>query len=408
MAERQEAVPSLEDLRRMKRQSAAATALAVLCITAIGAGSPALAAQPAAELDTKALDSAILIQDGENATGQLGLVAAPDETWRGSDGDKVTQRSIPADAHFRIGSVSKVFEATIVLQLAAEHRVDLNRSIQSYLPGVLPPKKFLPITVRQLLNHTSGLPRVDEGAPDPTPDEIIQDRYRYQTFEQIVWSTLHPIGRPAPGRHFDPGTEQEYNSFNYRVAGLLIERITGTSFARQVEARIIKPLGLHDTSVPERNPLLPTPYLHGYLVNSQGKPVDVSAAEGDPSSMISTPSDLDKFIVALFRGRLLPPAQQSELFTLPRDASGALLCDPATAPIGTQCLAEGLMATGLPGGLVVWGKTGHDLGYASGVFATRDLQRHGVYAVGLRALDNGDAPALAARLAIAAFTPPTT
>ncbi|MFD8499077.1 serine hydrolase domain-containing protein [Amycolatopsis sp. NPDC059657] len=361
---------------------------------------PALASER--ELNTAALDKAVLIKDGENAAGQLALVASPNDKWQGADGDKVTGRPVAADAHFRIGSVSKVFEAVVVLQLAAEHRIDLGEPVQTSLPGVLP-DTFAPITVRQLLNHTSGLPSVDEGAPDASADEMIRGRFGYHSFEQIVQTTLRPKNRPAPGPHFAPGTKQEYNSFGYRVAGLLIERVTGHSFAEEVRTRIAKPLGLTGTSVPGPNPFLPRPYLHGYLTDNAGKVIDVSVANGDASSMISTPSDLDKMMVALFRGDLLPPDQQAELFALPRDANGALLCVPQA---GTQCLSSGLATALLPDGSLMWGKTGHDLGYASGVFATPDLRRRAVYTTALLALDDGKAPALAARLGVAAFTPP--
>ncbi|WP_405164347.1 beta-lactamase family protein [Nocardia sp. NBC_01499] len=358
-------------------------------------------------LNTDALDRAVRIPPGDNAAGELALVGTPEQTWSGSVGDLHSGRPVSPNAHYRIGSVSKLFEAVIVLQLAAEGRVCLDAPVQLYLPEALP-LTFAPITVRQLLNHTSGLPGEDEGAPAPTADYFVEHRYDYQTFAQIVDSTLRPHGRAWPGPHFAPGTKQEYSSFAYRVAGLLIERVTGHSFADEVHRRITDPLGLTETSVPDRDPALPAPALIGYVTTTDGKVVDIADQSGLPSSMISTSADIDRFFVAMMRGDLLPAAQQRELFAIPRDASGALLCDVKTAPPGTQCFGSGPMTTRLGDGNVLWGKTGHDLGYASGVFATPDLRLHGVYAVGRITLDNGDAPALALRIAQAATqgTPP--
>ncbi|MFI1169842.1 hypothetical protein ACH4UM_41480 [Streptomyces sp. NPDC020801] len=106
--------------------------------------------------------------------------------------------------------------------------------------------------------------------------------------------------------------------------------------------------------------------------------MDVSEQGGDPSNMISTPEDLDHFTTALFQGRLLPAAQLNEMFTLPKDNAGNLVpfigtsCTSCTSCTRVACFGAGLMSTPLPQGGMLWGKTGHDLGYANGMFATRD------------------------------------
>ncbi|MCU1646789.1 MAG: D-alanyl-D-alanine carboxypeptidase [Nocardia sp.] len=210
-------------------------------------------------------------------------------------------------------------------------------------------------------------------------------------------------GRAWPGPHFGPGTKQEYSSFAYRVAGLLIERVTGMSFADAVRQRITQPLQLTETSVPGTDPTLPAPVLIGYLTKTDGTVVDIADQSGLASAMISTASDIDRFFLAMMRGQLLAAEQQRELFAVPRDAAGTLLCDIDKAPAGTQCFGSGPMTTRLGDGTVLWGKTGHDVGYTGGVFSTLDLQRHGVYAVGRITLDQGDAPVLTARLARAAL-----
>ncbi|MFD0632325.1 serine hydrolase [Catenulispora yoronensis] len=107
-------------------------------------------------------------------------------------------------------------------------------------------------------------------------DETIADRYQYRTFDEIIQDTLRPCDRPCdrawPGPHFTPGTKQEYNSLGFRIGGELIERITGHSFKQEVTRRILQPLRLEQTSVPEGAPTMPLPYLHGYMANSQGSP----------------------------------------------------------------------------------------------------------------------------------------
>ncbi|MFJ8477637.1 serine hydrolase domain-containing protein [Kitasatospora sp. NPDC094011] len=362
-----------------------------------GANSPTATAFP--PLDPAALQAAIETRPTDGASGAVALVAEPGQVWKGSTLDSQSGRKIPENAHFHAGSISKVFETTVVLQLAAEGRIDLDRTVQDYLPGLLP-DTFDPITVRQLVNYTSGLPNVDEGKPSASADETIADRYDYRTFDQIIQQTLRPDdGRPAPGPHFTPGTEQEYNSLGFRIAGKLIEQITGHSFKDEVTARILNPLHLDQTSVPEDDPTMPRPYLHGYMSDDSGRAVDTSEQGGDPSNLISTTADLDHFLTALLQGRLLPTAQQDELFTLPKDDAGK----PVPFVGGTSCnkvacFGAGLMSTPLPNGTVLWGKTGHDDGYANGMFATRDLSVHAVYSVSNLGLDFGAPSPLANRL----------
>ncbi|MFI8965492.1 serine hydrolase domain-containing protein [Streptomyces sp. NPDC053493] len=386
--------------------AAAALALAVPQ-QAVAAGPPA-----AGGLDRAALREAITLRPDDGAAGAVAEIHKNGETWRGTSGDLVTGTRVSPDAHFRIGSVGKPMMAVILLQLAAEGRIDLDRSVQEYLPGLLPEDRFKePVTVRQLLDHTSGLPEDFEGAPPTDPDDEIDGRFDYVTFDEVVQQTLHPEGRPAPGPRFRPGTRQEYNSFNYRVAGKLIEDVTGHSFQDEVTRRILKPLHMTQTRAarPDRATPVPRPYLPGYLPRTSGELVDVNVQGGLPASMTSTTRDLDRFLTGLFEGRLLSPAQTEELFTVPKGPDGKPLpyantsnCNTGPAK-GTACYSVALMYVPLPDGSVLWGKTGSDPGYRSGVFATRDLHRRAAYAIGTASRDSG-APALAQRLARTAFS----
>ncbi|MFF7632553.1 serine hydrolase domain-containing protein [Kitasatospora sp. NPDC008050] len=362
-------------------------------------------------LDPAALQAAINIRPGDQAAGAVARVAEPGQLWRGASGDTVTGRNVADNAHFHIGSISKTFETVVILQLAAEGRIDLDQTVQSYLPGLLP-DGYDPITVRELLNMTSGLPDVFEGAPPLTVDQEIAGHLQYRSFDDEIEGTLQPTdGRPRPTAHFVPGTEQEYNSLGFRIGGALIEHITGNSYKDEVTSRILDPLHLDQTSVPEDDPTMPKPYLHGYLTNSAGQPVDVSEQGGDPSNMISTPADLDHFISALFKGQLLAPAQLNEMFTIPKGADGKPVpyadtfnCAVGGKP-GPACFGAGLMSIPLPNGQTLWGKTGHDYGYVNGMFATRDLSLRAVFSVSSMAVNNGGPSAVSDRLLGAVLAP---
>ncbi|MEU6980786.1 MULTISPECIES: serine hydrolase domain-containing protein [unclassified Streptomyces] len=380
---------------------------------ALGVVAPAEAVPdgPAPGLDRAALRAAIEPRPGDSTAGVVAEVHKNGETWRGAAGDIVTGRHIAPRAHFRIGSVTKTMEAVTLLQLSAEGRVDLDDTVQHYLPGLLPQDRFTePISVRQLLDHTSGLPQDLEGAPATTPDEEIERRLDYVTFDEVIQKTLRPEGRPGPGPHFSPGTRQEYNSFGYRIAGKLIEEITGHSYQYEVMTRIVGQLNMRDTrpTVPNRATPVPRPYLPGYLAGNGGDLVDVNVQGGLPASMTSTTADLDRFISGLFDGRLLRPEQAAELFTVPKGTDGKPVpyvggshCNTGPGK-GTACFSVGLMSTPLPDGTLLWGKTGSDPGYRSGVFASRDLRLRAVYAVGTAGPVDG-VPAVAQRLALTAF-----
>ncbi|MGW5347277.1 serine hydrolase domain-containing protein [Streptomyces sp. NPDC004050] len=400
----------------MRRSSALPLSLSVplaaaVALCTIGSAQAAGTAQGTG-LDPAALRAAIAVRPADGTAGVLAEVHKDGQTWRGTSGDVVTGKRISPDAHFRIGSISKPMEAVILLQLSAEGRVDLDQSVQHYLPGLLPEDRFKePITVRQLLDHTSGLPRDFEGAPDSSPDEDIERRLDYLTFDEVIRQTLRPEGRPAPGPRFRPGTRQEYNSFGYRVAGKLIEEVTGHPYQHEVTARVLEPLKMRETrpAAPGRSTPVPRPYLPGYQPRSSGELVDVNVQGGLPASMTSTTGDLDRFIRGLFDGRLLGPEQTAELFAVPKGVDGKPLpyadgsnCNTGPGR-GTACFSVGLMSVPLPDGSVLWGKTGSDPGYRSGVFASRDLGRRAVYAVGTASSSGDGALAVAQRLSLAAF-----
>ncbi|WP_163996332.1 serine hydrolase domain-containing protein [Pyxidicoccus caerfyrddinensis] len=363
---------------------------------------------PLPPLNREALRQAIANLPNGEVTGALVRVSGADGHWLGSSGvaDIHTGAPIPADARFRIGSMTKVFTATVVLQLVAEGRVDLDRPVQHYLPRLLPDGVYAPITVRQLLNYTHGLPGVP--VPQKDPAWFMENRFRRFSPRELVALSL------PPGPRFEPGSQQEYGNIGYIVAGLLIEKVTGHSYGEEVQSRILRPLHLRDTSVPGNDVTIPGPHAHGYesvAPEADGCPdgatayrgmclVDVTlASQSVPwaaGDMISTTADLDRFLVALFKGRLLPRAQLEEMFTVP---------DVPDVKGGRASFAAGL-GRFVVNGFTLWGKSGDRHGYNNGMGATRDLRRRLVFSVNTLRMGQ-DQPRTAARIIAAALSGPS-
>ncbi|MFK0192496.1 serine hydrolase domain-containing protein [Kitasatospora sp. NPDC090308] len=381
--------------RMMGRELAGTAAISAL-VVALGEADPSGAGEPGAGafgagafgagpagLDAAALRASIADPSGAGLTSAVVRVGGTGGHWTGTagTGDPATGRPVRADGRFRIGSISKVFTATVLLQLAAERRIDLDGTVQRHLPVALP-VGHPPVTVRQLLNHTSGLPGGSElGDDDGSAAWFVAHAADRRTPQQVLDSLA---GRPA---QFAPGTAQQYNGVNYFLAGLLIERVTGRSFAREVTDRVLRPLGLHRTSVPDAaDTSLPDPSAHAVLAvprpDGGTDLADVTRQSPWPwaeGGMVSTAPDLERFLTALLGGRLLPPAQQAELFTVP-DVPNFRGPGPDLGPAaGRACLSAGLMRLSPAPGLVLWGKTGSRPGWTSGVFATRDAARTLVY-----------------------------
>lgn len=366
------------------------TALAAALVLGVAAGpaAPALAAAPRTTAarttadapvydapDADALRAAISGLPSNDATAALVRIGGTDGSWRGSSGvhDLTSNRPADPDARFRAGSVTKVFTAATVLQLASEKKVDLDRPVRAYLPELIP-AAYAKVTVRHLLNHTSGLPSPD--FPGTTVAEWYENRFRIYTPTGMVASaTVKPAEFPA-------GTRQHYLNINYTVAGLLIEKVTGHTYESEVGRRILRPLGLHGTSFPGNDPRIHGPHNHGYqtMTSADGTTGlrDVSVwgatdgwAAGD---IISTTADLERFVTALFRGRVVRGPLLEEMFTLP---------DPSVRDHLTgrpAAYSAGLTSWEL-GGHRVWGKTGGRWGYNTGIGASRDLSRTLVYSV---------------------------
>ncbi|MFJ3163126.1 serine hydrolase domain-containing protein [Streptomyces kanasensis] len=230
----------------------------------------------------------------------------------------------PLDGHVRIGSNTKTFTATLVLQLVAEGRIGLDAPVADHLPGFGLDRR---ITVRMLLQHTSGLfnftgeyvadGTVVPGIPATISGKAWVDK-RFTTYRPEELARL-ALSKPA---RFEPGTDWSYSNTNYVLARLLVEEVTGRSCAEETRERILEPLGLTGTVVPDASPEIPEPHARAYYryEDADGQET-VDVTRHDPSwisaggDMISTTRDLHTFVSALVGGELLPAPLLAEMCT---------------------------------------------------------------------------------------------
>ncbi|ANN18867.1 serine hydrolase [Amycolatopsis orientalis] len=273
-------------------------------------------------------------------------------TARSGKAELGSNRPVPENGRFRIGSITKTFVSTVLLQLSGEGKVALDAPVVRYLPGLVDGR----ITVRQILQHTSGLYNYTQALP-LRPDEFEPIRFKHWTPEELLKIAT---GKPLD---FDPGTRWSYSNTNYVVAGLLVEKLTGRPYEKAVEQRILKPLRLSDTELPGDDVDITGPHAHGY-VTVAGKPNDITRINPSVAwaagEMISTTRDLDTFGVALASGRLLKPAQQQEITRTTAVSPGYGL---------------GLQVETLPCGSKVWGHGGGIPGYSSQLLTTPDTTK---------------------------------
>ncbi|MER5469208.1 serine hydrolase domain-containing protein [Streptomyces sp. NPDC002685] len=380
----------------LRRTTVALAAALALGLAAGPLGAPAFAspaaasARTAAGPDADALRAALAGLPDADATAALVRVGGTDGTWRGSAGvhDLESGRAADPDARFRAGSTTKVVTAAVVLQLAAEGRVGLGTPVQKYLPGLLP-AGFEPVTVRQLLNHTSGI-QPGDGFGD-TFEDVYAHRFDTLTPREVVASAV------AKGPEFAPGTRQDYLNINYTILGLLVEKVTGHSYAHEAERRILGPAGMRHTSFPGTDPYIHGPHNHGYQAvrrpDGTTEFVDVTdwnqADRWAAGDMISTTADLERLITRLFKGDLVPARQLEEMFTVPPGIKGADMS------AGLQRFEYG--------GTVYWLKSGARYGYSAVVAATRDLSRTLVYSVDSTDAKGESMNPVAQRIALAAL-----
>ena len=324
---------------------------AAIALGAAGGGGAASAAPSKGEAESLKSRAQGLLGDGYPAA----LAAVTDSKGESAGvavgkGNLETGQAPPMDGEVRVGSNTKTFVAVVVMQLVQEGKVGLDEPIETYLPGLIKGEGIdgSRITVRQLLQHTSGLPEYTDTTPGS--GDIFQIKDHYAQPRDLLDTAL---GKPA---QFEPGTQWAYTNTNYVVLGMLVERVSQRPVGEQIDERIVKKLGLSHTYFPAPGEeKIRGTHPQGYHLSAGGKLEDIT--EMDPAwawaagAMVSTPSELNTFFQAVFDGRLLSQASIDEMKKgVDTGAGGAVY-------------GLGLIGTPLSCGGTSWGHNGGIHGY---------------------------------------------
>ncbi|KUN84309.1 serine hydrolase domain-containing protein [Streptomyces griseoruber] len=357
-------------LNNRRRLAAGATLIAALAAgvtpTTSAYAAPAVpgavrATTPAPDMEgvVAALNAAM----AEGAPGAMARFTSPEGVQARTVGvrDRDSGAAMDVRARFRIGSVSKTFSSVVLLQLVQEGELELDAPVNRYLPGLLPDDR---ITVRHLLSHRSGLADYTDAMFEHTVPGFEAVRNRVFSYQELVDLSL------SEPRTTEPGVAYKYSNTNFVVVGMLIEKITGKPVVKEYQRRIIGPLGLRNTSYVHPDVRIAGMHAHGYLHPDEAGAPLVDSTEQTVSwaqsagAVISSTADLNTFVTALMRGRLLSPRMLEAMTTVtPTDATN------------TRFYGLGLRRYDLSCGTRVYGHTGTVQGYYTYAFATGDGRR---------------------------------
>jgi len=299
------------------------------------------------------------------APGAILFVRGPHGEARLTSGlaDIAESTQMQPNDRYRIASLTKSYTATVVLQLVAEQKLTLGDSVEQWLPGVVP--NGANITVRMLLNHTSGIfnyefePRVFE------PYFNGDFGFYWSPLELIAFANEHDPLYP-PGET----SESTYSNTNYAILGLIVKAVTGSTIEAETRSRIFKPLHLAATTYPVAETTIEGKHAHGYFLF--GAPPLVDVTEFSPSistaggAIVSTVADVARFYRALFEGRLLPPNLLAAMeTTIPSGGDLGQRYGLGVEEFATQCGTA-------------WGHSGAFPGYWNYAFTSADGRHQAV------------------------------
>ncbi len=312
--------------------------------------------------------------------GAIAVVRRGDrmETFRAGVAEVGTDRIPQIGDSIRLASVSKAFGGVVALALVDRGQLSLDDTIGRRLPSL--PAAWGCVTLRELLNHTSGL-----------PDYVSSPRFQseFAAHPHHVFDSRHLLDYVADRPLlFTPGSAYHYSNSDNIAVALMTEAVTGRRYEDLLRTDVLEPLGLNRTSLPQGS-RLQRPYLHGYVVNPPARPTDVSTAFGmsglwAAGGMVSTPRDLNRFIAADAGGELLSPATHEQQFRF---------MDGRSQPSGPGRNEAGLaiFRYTTPCG-VVYGHTGNVQGYTQFAAATADGSRSVTLSLSEQLSDNSAAP----------------
>lgn len=262
-----------------------------------------------------------------------------------------------ASATWRIASVTKMVTASVIVQLVGEGKLALDDAVATYLPGVVPLAKS--ITIRQLLNHTSGIPDYlsdPRSAIQISASRLAADLRSQRSFKAAISAALR-LPRP-----FMPGAQHEYSNTNYLLLERIIEKIDGGSFSDAVSRRVLQPLGLRSTGFPSKDGSFPDPKIRGYVAadtprgpyTSRTRLLDVTEHTfflGGDGGLYSTATDVLTLLEAFWAAAIVTPSQRARMLAnLVEDHDGLYRYGFGITAFATDC------------GTIVYGHEGRDLG----------------------------------------------
>jgi CubicO group peptidase (beta-lactamase class C family) len=218
-------------------------------------------------------------------------------------------RPVEPDTLFAIGSVTKQFTCACILLLAQEGKLSVRDKVSKYFPKLT---RASDITLLNLMNHTSGY-------PDYYPLDFVDRRM------QKPISSSELVQQYAGGNlDFEPGTNWSYSNTGYILLGRVVEKVSGQFFSHFLEKRILKPLGMTQTSYEpdSADPRLATGYTSFALSAAETAVAEAEGWAGAAGALYSTPSDLAKWDMALIGGKILKP-EFYKLMTTSRELSNA-------------------------------------------------------------------------------------
>ncbi|MEU5260065.1 serine hydrolase domain-containing protein [Amycolatopsis sp. NPDC021455] len=333
------------------------------------------------------LDSALENVHHAGVPGLFAEVWDGDEVWRGAAGvaDVATGRPVTAGMRHRVGSVTKTFTAAAVLQQVEEGQLDLDAPVGRYLPRLVPGERGQAITVRMLINHTSGLAEYLPYAypslaayPDlagTSPQSL--DDHRCTRFDPVE---LIGMGVVAPATGVPGGTPGVYSNTNYLLLGELLEKVTGSTADKCITRNVIERAGLRDTELPA-GPEIEGPHsrLYEAWFGMIDPPRDYSVYDmswvGPAAALISTVADLNRFFGLLLAGEIVSPSSLARMqTTVPVISQEGKLID----------YGLGLHPVAVPGGGAVWGHGGTVWGGGTMAMISADGRRRMSVAVNLQ------------------------
>jgi D-alanyl-D-alanine carboxypeptidase len=338
-----------------------AGALALLIVVVLATAAPAAARTGGGALQRQ-LDA--LVEADGGPPGAIVTLRRGSHTTVLTAGVADTQSGRPPRVrdHMRIASVAKAFSGAVALNLVARGRLDLDDTIGEVRPDL--PDAWSAVTLRQLLDHTSGL-------PDYTKSDGFIAQFQDDPGGFVSPSTI--IGWVADDSLvFTPGSDYEYSNTDNIVVGLMAEKVTGRSYGRLLREIVFEPLRLRETSFPT-TPALPRPFIHGYVVEPGAAPEDVStllspSGAWASGAIVSTPKDLNAFIRGYLGARLFPAWLQRQQL---RFVSGGESSPPGPGE-NSAGLAVFRYRTRCG---TVYGHTGNFPGYVQFAAASRDGSR---------------------------------